>query len=157
MLVVSELCARRYGPLSRSSARRDASVRAVGRSRCPEGRRAGPWRGSDLSAVRPQCFHELRETRRTVGVRERKIGQLHAMGLSIRPLRNPVLTISVRLGLVSNLSAEATDREQRRCDTRLCHGRGRRLTSGLSDQSVTSHTAPPSFTRQTGTSNAAMC
>jgi len=119
-------------------------------------RRTGSWRRSDLPAVPPQCIHELRETCRAVGVCVWEIGQLHAMGLSIRPRRDPVLTIRGRYGLVSNLSADTTDREQCRCDDRLSHESGRRLISGLSDQSSSSHTAPPSFTRQTGTSNAAM-
>jgi hypothetical protein len=50
--------------------------------------------------------------------------------------------------LVLNESAGTTNGEQRRRDKCFSHRSGRRLTSGLSDQSFTSHTAPPSFTRQ---------
>lgn len=113
-------------------------------------------RRCDLPAVLPLCIHELRETPRTEGVRKTGIGHLHAMGLSIRPRRDPALTIRGRSGLVPNLTAETTDMEQGRSDDRFSHGSVRRLTSGLSDLSFTSHTAPPSFTRQTGASNAAM-
>ena len=109
----------------------------------------------DLPAVLPQCIHELRETRWTVGVREREIGRIDAIDIATRPLRDPVLTIRGRSGLVSNLCAETTDSERHRSDARLSQRSGRHLTSGLSDQSFMSHTAPPSFTRQTGTSPAA--
>ena len=38
-------------------------------------------------------LHDLCETRRTVCVSEKAIGRMHAMYLSIRPLRNPALLI----------------------------------------------------------------
>jgi hypothetical protein len=88
-------------------------------------------------------------------VSERAIGRIHAICLSIRPLRDPVLTIRGRSSLVSNVSADTTDGEQRRCDERLFHRNGWRLTSCLSELFFTSHTRPPSFTRQEGTRNAA--
>ena len=90
-------------------------------------------------------------------MREREIGQLHAMGLSIRPRCDPVLMIRGRSGLISDLPAETTDRKQGRRDERLSYESDRRLMSDLSDRSSTSHTAPPSFTRQIRASNAAMC
>ena len=57
-------------------------------------------------------IYDLRETPRTVGVSEKAIGRIHAMCLSIRPLRNPAFTIEGRSGLVSNESADTTDGQQ---------------------------------------------
>ena len=45
---------------------------------------------------------------------EKAIGQIYAMCISIRPLRDPALTIRRRFDLVSNESADTTDREHRR-------------------------------------------
>ena len=94
-----------------------------------------------------------------LGVSEGGIVWIRAMCLSIRPRRDPALTIRGRYGLDSNESADTTDGEQRRYDERLSHRSGRRLTSGLSKQFYKSQAPPLSFpfTRQTGNSNAAMC
>ena len=122
-------------PISRSRARRYVSVKA-GESRYPKSRRAGSWRRSDLTEVLTHCTHELRETCRTVGVREREIGRIRAMCLSIRPLRDPALTSRGRTGLVSNESADTTDGEQRRCDQQLSHRSRRRLVRALRPAAV---------------------
>ena len=143
------------GPLSRSDAPRDAQVRAGGEESMSGERRAGSWRRSDLTVGVPQCILELRETFQTVGVSEREIGRIHPMCLSISPLRDPVLTMKKRYGLVSNESADTTDGEQYPLFKRLSHRSGRRLTSRLSALFFTSHTRPPSFTRQEWNRNAA--
>lgn len=119
-------------PISRSSARRYVSVRAR-ESRRPKSRRAGSWRRSVFPDVPPQCIRELRVTLWTIGMRERVIGQLHAMGLPIRPLCDPVLTISRSSGLLTNVSADTTDVKQRRCDARCSQRSGRRLPNSLHD------------------------
>jgi hypothetical protein len=49
----------------------ETSLRAGGRSRCSEGRRAESFRRSSLQEELSHSFLELRETLRTVGVRER--------------------------------------------------------------------------------------
>ena len=67
------------------------------------------------------------------------------MGRSIRPRRDPALTIKEVSGLVSNESADTTDEEHFRSDDRLSHRSGRRLTSGLSDQCSRSHMLPLSL------------
>jgi hypothetical protein len=119
-------------------------------------RRAGSSRRSDLPDVMPHFSHELRETLGTVGVHEREIGQLHAaMGLSIRPLRDPVLTIRGKSGLVSNVSADATDGERASGRSTFLSTERRPLTSGLRDQLLTRHPPPPSFTCQTRNGNGA--
>ena len=89
----------------------------------------------------PDCLHHLRETPRTVGVSMKAIGRIYAMCLSIRSLRDPARTIRGSSDLVSNESAETTDREQRR----LCYRSGRRLMSYLREQGFNSHTLPSSF------------
>lgn len=123
-----------------------------GRSRCPESRRAGPWRCCDLPEVLPHCFLGLRETFLAVRVGEREVARIHAMCLSIRPLRDPALTIRGRFGPVSNESADTTHGEQCRCDERLSYRSGRRLTSSLSDRRYKRHTPLLSFTSQTSPS-----
>ena len=75
-------------------------------------------------------------------MREKRIGGIHAMCLSIGPWRDPALTIRGRSGVVSNETANTTDREQCRCDERLAHRSGRLLTSGLSEQFNKSHALP---------------
>ena len=112
------------------------------RRRCPESRRAGSWRRSDLPEVLPHRFLGLRETCRTVGVRKRELGRIHTIGRAIRPLRDPALTIRGRSGLVSNTLTDTTDGEQGRGAVRFPHQSGRRLTSGLSTQCFKSHTPP---------------
>ena len=87
-------------------------------------------------------LRDLCEMLRTVGVSEKEIGRIRAMCLSIRPRRDPALTIRGRYGLDSHESADTTDGEQRRYDERLSHRSGRRLTSGLSKQFYKSHTPP---------------
>ena len=105
--------------------------------------RLGYWReAAAFPEIPPHCAHDLCETLRTVGVREGGIVQIRAMCLSIRPRRDPALTIRGRYGLVSNEIADTTDGEQRRCDERLSHRSGRRLTSCLSKQFYKSHTPP---------------
>src|SRR5688572_1487808 len=115
------------------------------KSRGLECRRAGSWWRSDLTEVPPRRIINLRETFLTVGVREREIGRIHAMCLSIRPRRDPSRTISGRSGLVSNAFADTTDGKYFRCDEHLPHRRGKRFTSCLSDHLFKSHTPPPSF------------
>lgn len=101
----------------------------------PDGRRREPgaesWRRSDLSEVLPRRPMDLRETGWTVGVREREIGRIHAMGFVVCPLRDPELTTRAKSRIISNESADATDGEQRRGDERLSHQYGKRRTSGL--------------------------
>ncbi len=117
-------------------------MRRAGRGkgrRSPESRRTGSWRHSDVPEVPPRRFLGLRETFQTVGVREREIGRIHAMCRSIRPRRDPALTIRGRSGLVSNESADTTNGEQHRCDERLSHQSGRGLPSCRSGQIPKSH------------------
>jgi hypothetical protein len=57
--------------------------------------------------------------------------------------------------ILSNVSADTTDVEQRRCDKRPSHRSRRRLTSCLSELFFTSHMPPPSFTRREGHRNPA--
>ena len=123
-----------------------------GRNRCPKSRRAGPWRCCDLPEVLPHCFLGLRETFLAVRVREREVVRIQAMCLSIRPLRDPALTIRGRFSPVSNKSADTTDGEQCRCDERFSYRIGRRLTSSLSDRCYKRHTPLLSFTSQTSPS-----
>lgn len=52
------------------------------------------------------------------------------MGFSVRPLRDPELTTGGKSCIVSNESAGATDREQRRRNERVSPRSGRRLTNG---------------------------
>ena len=59
----------------------------------------------------PDCLHHLRETPGTVGVRLKTTGRIDAMGLSIGSLRDPACTIKRKADLISNESAETTDRE----------------------------------------------
>lgn len=145
-----------YGPLSRSRARWYVLFRERGRSRSPKSRRTGSRRRSGLPQVLPRRILDLRETFQTVCVSEKELGRIYAMGLSIPLLRNPVLTIRGRSGLLSNVSAHTTDVEQRRCGECLSQGSGRRLTSGLSDPFSKRHTPPPSFTHQAGNRSALM-
>ena len=112
------------------------------RSRCLESQRAGSWWRSDLTEVLRHRLLGFRETCLTVGVREREIGRIHAIGRSIRPWRDPTLTIKRRSDLVSNEFADTTDGEHFRCDERLSHQSGRRLTSCLSNQCFKRHTPP---------------
>jgi hypothetical protein len=55
---------------------------------CPMGGieswRAGSWRRSALQPELPYGLLDFLETGRTVGVRERELGRIHAMGLAIR-------------------------------------------------------------------------
>jgi hypothetical protein len=69
---------------------------------------------SSFRLAAPQSIHDLREALWTVGVSEREIGRIYAMCLSIRPLRDPVRTITGYSGLLSNESTDTTDGEQRR-------------------------------------------
>jgi hypothetical protein len=115
------------------------------KSRGLECRRVGSWRRSNLPEELLHCIRELLETLQTVGVSEREIGRIHAMCRSIRPRRDPALTIRGRFGLVSNESADTTSGEHCRCHERLSHRSGRRLTSFRSEQSFNSHTPPFSF------------
>ncbi len=55
---------------------------------CAESRRC-----SDIPEVLLRRILDLRETVLTVGVRVRELGRIHAMGLMIRPLRDPEFTI----------------------------------------------------------------
>jgi len=115
------------------------------RNRC-----AQSWRRSDLPEVLPHRPLGLRETIRTIGVRKRERGWIHAMGLAIHPLRHPALVMRTIPRLVSNKSADATDGEQRRGDEPLSHESGKRLTSGLCTGFFTKHTRPPLFVNRTG-------
>jgi hypothetical protein len=89
----------------------------------------------------PHGLHHLHETPRTVGVSEGAIGRIYAMCLSIRPLRDPVLTIRGRSGLVSNESADTAGGEQHRLSPRCGLG----FMNYLSEQGFDSHMRPPSF------------
>ena len=106
-------------------------------------RQAGSWRRSALLPVLPHNLLDLRETRRTVRVRERKLGWTHAMGLAIRPLTYPAFKIRGCSRLVLNESAGTTGGEQRRGDEGFSHRSRRRLTSGLCEQRLKKHTPPP--------------
>jgi hypothetical protein len=102
---------------------------------CPgllsDGRRPEPGHdASHLSEVYPHRSVELRETGWTVGVRNRKIGRIHAMGLLICSLRDPDVTTTRRSRIISDESAIATDGEERRGDEPLSHQYGKRHTSG---------------------------
>ncbi len=55
--------------------------------------RAESQRRSDILEVLLVRIFGLRETVRTVGVCVRELGRIHAMGLMIRPLRDPEFTI----------------------------------------------------------------
>jgi hypothetical protein len=67
---------------------------------------------------------------------EKAIGRIHAVCLSIRPLRDPALTIKGSTSLVSKESADTADGEHRR----LSPGSGRRLMNNLNEQSFHCHT-----------------
>jgi hypothetical protein len=108
----------------------------------------------ELPLGRLYSIHDLHETLRTVGVSEKAIGQIYAMCISIRPLRDPALTIRRRFDLVSNESTHTTDREQRGLSPRS----GRRPMSYLSEKGFISHALPPSFIVQSPRNrNAARC
>ena len=64
------------------------------------------------SNIRLQGILGLHETLRTGGVRARELGRIHAMGLSVRSLRDPELTPRGQSSIVSNECAGTTDREQ---------------------------------------------
>ena len=87
-------------------------------------------RGLVHSNIRPQGILGLHETLRTGGVRARELGRIHAMGLSVRPLRDPELTTGRKSCIVSNDSAGTTDGEQRWWNERLPPRSGMRFTSG---------------------------
>jgi len=72
---------------------------------------------------------------------ENTIGRIHPMSFEIRPPGNPVLMNKRTSGLVSNESAETTDREHRI----LSLGRGWLLVSYLSEHGFKSHAPPLSF------------
>jgi hypothetical protein len=91
--------------------------------------------------VLPRCFHDLCETRRTIGMSENAIGRIHAIGFEIRPSGDPALMIERNHGLISNESAETTDREHRS----LSLGREWRLVSYMSEHGFKSHAPPLSF------------
>src|SRR5512143_498285 len=96
-----------------------------------DSQRAGSWGRSGLSEELPHGLLDLRETRRTVRVRERKLGWIHAMGLAIRPLTYPAFKIRGCSRLVLNESAGTTGGEQRRGDEGFSDRSGRRLMRGL--------------------------
>jgi hypothetical protein len=64
-----------------------------------------------MTMAAPDSMHHLRETPRTVRVSLKAIGWIDAMGLSIGSLRDPACTIKTTADLISNESAETTDRE----------------------------------------------
>ena len=72
---------------------------------------------------------------------ENTIGRIHAMGFEIRPPGDPTLMIERNVCLVSNESAETTDREHRS----LSLGRAWRLVSYLSEYGFKSHASPLIF------------
>ena len=72
---------------------------------------------------------------------ENTIGRIHTMSFEIRPPGNPAFMNERTSGLVSNESAETTDREHRS----LCLGRAWRLVSYLSEHGFKSHAPPLSF------------
>ena len=113
-----------------------------------ESRRAGSWRRSALQPELPYGLLDFLETGRTVGVRERELGRIHAMGLAIRPLTYPALETRGCSRLVLNESAGTTGGEQRRRDVRVSPRNRRRLTCDLSEQGIKKQTPPPSVTRQ---------
>jgi hypothetical protein len=92
--------------------------------------RALSRRRSDILEVLLGRIFGLRETVRTVGVREGELSWIHAMGLMIRLLRDPELTMGGQSRIVSNEPAYATDGEQRRRDIRFPHPSRKRHASG---------------------------
>jgi hypothetical protein len=88
----------------------------------------------------------FRETLRTVGVRKREIGRIHAMCRSIRPLCDPVLTIKRKSNLVWNESSDTTGGEHFRCGECPPRRSGKRLASSLTSF-VCIYLADKSFTR----------
>ena len=115
------------------------------RSRGLESRRTRSWWRSNLTEVQRHRLSGLRETCLTVGVRESEISRIHPIGRSIRPRRDPALRMKGGSGLDSNESADTTDGEHLRCDERLPHRSGRRLTSCRSTQCFKRHTPLLSF------------
>ena len=99
-------------------------------------------RSGSAFGVLPHSTQDLCEICRTGGVRESDLGWIHAMGRSIRPWRDRALTIRERFSHVSNEPADTIEGEYFRCDARLSHRSGRRLTSCLSDHVPKSHTPP---------------
>jgi hypothetical protein len=75
---------------------------------------------------------------------ENTIGWIHAMGFEIRPPGDPTLMIERNVCLVSNESAETTDREHRS----LSLGREWRLVSYLRKHGFKSHASPLQNSRQ---------
>jgi hypothetical protein len=106
-----------------------------------ERRRRSDQTLSAFQLVLPCCFHDLCETRGTIGMSENTIGRIHAMGFEIRPPSDPTLMIERNVCLVSNESAETTDREHRRRSL----GRQWRLVSYLSKYGFKSHASPLSL------------
>lgn len=105
--------------------------------------RGASWHWSAFLEVLPHGLFDLSETRRTVGVRECKIGWIHPMGLSVRPLRDPELTTWGKSCIVANESAGATDGEQRRWNERFPPRSGRRFANALHSGFFHSHDRPP--------------
>ena len=121
------------------------------KSRCQEPRRAElSSRRSDLPEVFSHRILNLRKTLRTVGMCEREVRRVHAVCLSISPMRDPPADIRARPRLVSNESADTTDGKQWWCDEYVVRGSGRPLRSCVSGRFFKRHTTPLSFARQPG-------
>lgn len=106
------------------------------------------WHRSDLQEALPHSIAHLRETVRTVGVRERELSWIHAMGFAIRPLCDPELTTRGKSCIVSNESTGATHGEQRWWNERLLPRSGRYLTSGPHNGSFCRHDRSPCARRR---------
>ena len=75
-------------------------------------------------------------------MRERELGRTYAMGLPVRPLRDPELTTWGKSCIIPNESAGATDGEQRRWNKRLPPRSGRRFANALHSGFLNRHGSP---------------